>query len=184
MKKFNNRMTKEERRKQILESALKVFTEKGYNGSTTIDIAKEAVISEVTLFRYFDSKKQIFMEAIEPILLTSLKESLAGSEDLEPVSKLEYILRNRIKYISQYNDVIKLVLMESQVNPEVADFDLIKQTTSILKDSIKDTGVELEDEDFLIRIMMGSILSFLYLPKITDDEIDLYVEHLVAKIIK
>ncbi len=50
-------MTREERRKQILESALKVFIEKGYNGSTTLDIAKKADISEVTLFRYFDSKK-------------------------------------------------------------------------------------------------------------------------------
>ena len=95
MKKNNKRMTKEERRKQILESALDVFIEKGYNGSTTIDIAKEAVISEVTLFRYFDSKKQIFMEAIEPILITSLKESLVGTEDLKPIGKLEYILKNK-----------------------------------------------------------------------------------------
>lgn len=41
MEKTNKRMTREERRKQILESALKVFIEKGYNGSTTLDIAKK-----------------------------------------------------------------------------------------------------------------------------------------------
>lgn len=184
MEKTNKRMTREERRKQILESALKVFIEKGYNGSTTLDIAKKADISEVTLFRYFDSKKQMFMEAIEPILITSLKESLVESQGLEPMEKLEYILKNRIKFISQHNKVIKLILMESQVNPEVADFDFIKQITSMLKDSIRDTDIDLEDEDFSIRLMMGSILSFLYLPKIKDIEIDSYVEKLIDTITK
>ena len=184
MKKINKRMTRKERRKQILESALKVFIEKGYNGSTTLDIAKKADISEVTLFRYFDSKKQMFMEAIEPILITSLKESLVESQGLEPMEKLEYILKNRIKFITQHNKVIKLILMESQVNPEVADFDFIKQITSMLKDSIRDTDIDLEDEDFSIRLMMGSILSFLYLPKIKNSEIDSYVEKLIDTITK
>lgn len=184
MEKINKRMTRKERRKQILESALKVFIEKGYNGSTTLDIAKKADISEVTLFRYFDSKKQMFMEAIEPILITSLKESLVESQGLEPMEKLEYILKNRIKFITQHNKVIKLILMESQVNPEVADFDFIKQITSMLKDSIRDTDIDLEDEDFSIRLMMGSILSFLYLPKIKNSEIDSYVEKLIDTITK
>ena len=184
MEKINKRMTRKERRKQILESALKVFIEKGYNGSTTLDIAKKADISEVTLFRYFDSKKQMFMEAIEPILITSLKESLVESQGLEPMEKLEYILKNRIKFISQHNKVIKLILMESQVNPEVADFDFIKQITSMLKDSIRDTDIDLEDEDFSIRLMMGSILSFLYLPKIKNSETDSYVEKLIDTITK
>ena len=180
----NKRMSREERKEQILESALNVFIEKGYNGSTTVDIAKAADISEVTLFRYFDSKKQIFMDAIEPILITSLKESLEESKDLEPMKKLEYILNNRIKFISEHNEVIKLILMESQINPEIADFDFIYQITSLLKASIKEAGIELQDEDFSLRLLMGSILSFLYLPKINDIEIDNYVIKLIDKIIK
>lgn len=180
----DKRMSREERKEQILESALNVFIEKGYNGSTTVDIAKEADISEVTLFRYFDSKKQIFMDAIEPILITSLKESLEESKDLELMKKLEHILKNRIKFISEHNEVIKLILMESQINPEIADFDFINQITSLLKDSIKEAGIELQDEDFSLRLLMGSILSFLYLPKINDREIDNYVKKLIDKIIK
>lgn len=184
MERSSKRMTKEERRKQILESALKIFTEKGYNGSTTVDIAKEADISEVTLFRYFDSKKQIFIEAIEPILITSLKESLVASKDLKPMEKLEYILKNRISFISEHHKVIKLILMESQFNPEIADFDIINQITSLLKDSIREAGISLEDEEFSLRLLMGSILSFLYLPKIGDKEIDNYVKELLKKIAK
>ena len=70
------RMDKAERRIQILQSALSVFIEKGFNGTTTIDIANRAGISEVTVFRYFDSKKEIFMESIKPILLDNFKASL------------------------------------------------------------------------------------------------------------
>lgn len=180
----SKRMSKEERREQILESALTVFVEKGYNGTTTMDIAKEAEISEVTLFRYFDSKKQIFMEAIEPILITSLKESLELSKDLEPMEKLEYILKNRIKFISQHYEVIKLILMESQINPEIADFDFINQITSLLKESIIEADIELQDDDFSLRLLMGSILSFLYLPETDDKEIDNYVKNFIEIIIK
>ena len=180
----SKRMSKEERREQILESALAVFIENGYNGSTTMDIAKRADISEVTLFRYFDSKKQIFMEAIEPILITSLKESLELSKDLEPMEKLEYILKNRIKFISEHHEVIKLILMESQINPEMADFDFINQITSLLKSSIIEAGIELQDDDFSLRLLMGSILSFLYLPETDDREIDNYVKNFIETIIK
>ena len=178
------RMSREERREQILESALIVFTERGYNGATTVDIAKKADISEVTLFRYFDSKKQIFMDAIEPILITSLKESLVASKDLEPMEKLEYILKNRISFISEHHEVIKLILMETQINPEIADFNFVNQITDLLKNSIKETGIELKDDQFSVRLLMGSILSFLYIPKADDNEIENYVKKLVDKIIK
>ncbi len=173
------RMSREERREQILKSALNVFIEKGYNGSTTMDIAKEARISEVTLFRYFDSKKQIFMDAIEPILVSSLKESLIVSKDLEAMEKLEYILKDRIKFISKHHEVIKLILMESQINPEIADFDFINQITSLLQGSIKEAGIDLKDDGISLRLLMGSILSFLYLPESDDEEINNYVRNFI-----
>ncbi|NLY46619.1 MAG: TetR/AcrR family transcriptional regulator [Tissierella sp.] len=181
----NKRMSREERREQILKSALNIFIDKGYNGATTADISKEAGIAEVTLFRYFDSKKQIFMEAIDPILVTGLKESIVASKDLKPrEEKLKFILKSRIKFISNHYQVIKLILMESQVNPEVANFDYINQTMLMLKDSIKEAGIELGDEDFSIRLLMGSILSFLYLPEVNEEKIDEYINSFIYTFLK
>ncbi|HCW72829.1 MAG TPA: TetR/AcrR family transcriptional regulator, partial [Clostridiaceae bacterium] len=54
------RMNKDDRRKQIIDSAMKVFRERGFKGATTIEIAEAASITEVTLFRYFSSKQEIF----------------------------------------------------------------------------------------------------------------------------
>ncbi len=178
------KMSKEERRSQILDSALNAFVKKGYNGTTTVDIAKEAGISEVTLFRYFDSKKQIFMEAIEPVLVTSLKESIVASRKFSPVEKLKHILRERIKFISNHHEIIKLILMESQINPEVADFNYINQIVSLLSESIKEAGLEFKDYDFSLRLLMGSILSFLYLPELNEKKINDYVENFICNIVK
>ena len=50
------RMNREDRRAQILDAAMSVFVEKGFTASTTLEIAKAANISEVTLFRHFASK--------------------------------------------------------------------------------------------------------------------------------
>lgn len=177
------RMTKEERRKQILDSAMKVFIRNGYNGATTLDIAKEAGISEVTLFRYFSSKKELFMNGIEPILITTLEKSLVASKDLKAVEKLRYILKNRIQLISEHHEVIKLILMESQINPEVADFNYINKITSLLKDSIKESGIEFEDKEISLRLLMGSILSFLYLPETDEEKIDDYINKFIEVII-
>lgn len=177
------RMTKEERRKQILDSAMKVFIRNGYNGATTLDIAKEAGISEVTLFRYFSSKKELFMNGIEPILITTLEDSLVATKDLEPMEKLKYILKDRIQFISKHHEIIKLILMESQINPEVADFNYINKITSLLKDSIKESGIEFEDKEISLRLLMGSILSFLYLPETDEEKIDDYINKFIEVII-
>ena len=173
------RLSKEERRQQILDSAMKVFIKKGYNGATTLEIAKEADVSEVTLFRYFSSKKEIFMEGIEPILITTLKESIVSVSGLQAIDKLKYILKDRIKLISDHHEVIKLILMESQVNPEVANINYIGTIASLLKESIQDTGVELKNEDTSLRLLMGSILSFLYLQEVDESKIEQFIDSLI-----
>lgn len=50
------------RKEEIILSAIKVFSEKNYNASTTAEIAREAGISEGTLYKHFSSKKELFLE--------------------------------------------------------------------------------------------------------------------------
>lgn len=184
IKQINVRMNKEDRRLQILESAMKVFVEKGYNGATTQEIAKAANVSEVTLFRYFSSKKEIFHEGVEPILMDTLKQSIIASKDLKPREKLKYILTERIKLISSNHKVIRLMLMESQINPELVDLDIIEKISILLRNTIKEMELEINNEEFSFRILMGSILSFLYLPKIGNEDIGLYVDSILNYMVK
>lgn len=180
--KVNKTTAREDRKAQIIDSAMNIFVEKGYNGATTAGIAKEAGISEVTLFRYFASKKELFMAGLEPILITSLENSIMASKDLPAIEKLKFILSDRIEFVSTHHQVIKLILMESQINPDVIDFDYINKIVSLLKESIQVAGIKIKNEEVSVRLLMGSILSFLYFPETDPEKIETYVNNLVLSI--
>jgi len=56
-----------EARRLLLDTARRLFTEHGYAGATTRQIADEAGVSEPLLFRYFGNKAGLFDEAmLEP----------------------------------------------------------------------------------------------------------------------
>jgi AcrR family transcriptional regulator len=55
----------ERRVKEILGVARQVFSENGYENSTTLDIARQAGISEATVFSYFTSKRDLCMQVIK-----------------------------------------------------------------------------------------------------------------------
>ena len=72
---------REIRKDQILESALKVFKINGIEGTTMDEIAKHADFGKATLYYYFSSKEEIFVElldrgwktiweSIEPVILS------------------------------------------------------------------------------------------------------------------
>ncbi len=54
---------KAQKRKEILQAAMRVFAEKGIQKSKMIDIANRAKIGKGTIYEYFDSKEGIFKEA-------------------------------------------------------------------------------------------------------------------------
>lgn len=52
------------RRRQLLEAALEAFSSVGYDRATTREIAESAGVSEAALFKYFPSKRELFMEVL------------------------------------------------------------------------------------------------------------------------
>jgi|SRR5690554_2930676 len=178
------RLTKEERRKQILEAAKEVFIKKGYNGSTTLEIAKSAEISEVTLFRYFTSKQEIFLEVIEPILLKSLKEKIKIVKTWSPEKILEYILIERINLVSKNNQILSLILKEKTLIKELGKDDLINKFWFLFKELLIEVNFPKETIEFNTRLLMGFLLSFLYKPEYKKDKIEIYVKQIINLMIK
>src|SRR4030095_4593877 len=48
------------RREQILQTAVDLFSQKGFKGTTTKEIAKAAGVSEAIIFRHFASKDELY----------------------------------------------------------------------------------------------------------------------------
>lgn len=55
----------EERKQEILETAMRLFMEKGFESISMRDIAQEANIAAGLCYHYFDSKKKLFNAALE-----------------------------------------------------------------------------------------------------------------------
>lgn len=53
-------MTGDERRSQILRIAIKVFSQSGFSGTTTKEIARIAGVSEAMVFRHFANKRELY----------------------------------------------------------------------------------------------------------------------------
>jgi TetR/AcrR family transcriptional regulator len=58
-------MRSEDRRRQIVEVALELFSQKGFNGATTKEIADRAGVSPAILFRHFPSKEAIYSAILD-----------------------------------------------------------------------------------------------------------------------
>lgn len=74
--------TREARRAQILESALQVFSERGYHGASVSDLVAAAGVARGTFYLYFDSKDAVFRELLDE-LLAHLRSNVVGV-DMSP----------------------------------------------------------------------------------------------------
>src|SRR5437763_4347720 len=59
------RMTAEERRADVLRVAVAQFAKRGYQGTSTEDVARAAGISQPYLFKMFPTKKTLFLALVE-----------------------------------------------------------------------------------------------------------------------
>ena len=59
------RLPAEERRRAILDAALRVFSAGSYAGSTTAEIAREAGVTEPVLYRHFASKRDLWAACLD-----------------------------------------------------------------------------------------------------------------------
>lgn len=78
------RLSSDERRKAIIRTALRVFAERGFHGTTTKELAKAAGVSEALIFRHFPSKDKLYA-AMQTECCTMKDSSAAdGVMTLEP----------------------------------------------------------------------------------------------------
>ncbi len=77
-------MSSEERREQIIETAIAVFGAKGYVGTTTDDVARAASVSQPYVVRLFGTKENLFLAALD----SALQRLLAGFREVPPVPDL------------------------------------------------------------------------------------------------
>src|SRR5215467_14791595 len=59
------RMSATDRKQQLLETALDLFSRKGFEGTTTKELAAAAGVAEAVIFRHFPSKQALYTAALD-----------------------------------------------------------------------------------------------------------------------
>jgi len=65
MSEESTKLKKDQRKESILDTALKVMSEKGIEATTMREIAKAEGISETLLYRFFKNKQEVFLAIIQ-----------------------------------------------------------------------------------------------------------------------
>lgn len=102
---------KKNTKKAILEYAEKVFKEKGYSQVKTSEIAKAVGIGEGTLFNYFSSKGQLFLEAVFRDFQTE-RYKICINKDIDEHFLVDEIMNLIDFYIKKMASVNKNLLRE------------------------------------------------------------------------
>lgn len=107
-------------KRRILTTAAEVFAANGYARTTTRSLATAAGISEVTLFRHFGSKENLFAAVVDTFggstLAGELEAELTGSVQAD----LQQLGRRFIRIALERSRILRLMFFEADHFPEVA----------------------------------------------------------------
>jgi AcrR family transcriptional regulator len=102
----------EKRRREILEKALDVFIDEGFEDTTFQKIADRCDITRTTLYIYFKNKKEIFNYSIKQLLLDLEGDISRVREDktLSPVDKIIRILTEILERLEANSRLLLVIL--------------------------------------------------------------------------
>ena len=111
------RVTKvpEERKQELIDTAERLFLEKGYEQTTVADIVREIEVAQGTFYYYFSSKEEI-LEAIIEKDITALEENvrqIMSREDANAAIKLNSVVNSIIGISASRREIMDYLHEES-----------------------------------------------------------------------
>ena len=140
-----NSNRKDNRKNEIIDAALKVFSEKEYQDATISEITKLVGISEATMYEYFSSKEDLLFaipgkitaEAID--FIEQILPYIRGAE-----GKIKAIVQNYLTVCQNNPEYTSLVMLQLKTNKNfrlTEAFKIIRKGSRILLDCIRE-GIE------------------------------------------
>jgi AcrR family transcriptional regulator len=112
----------EDKRRQLLDAAVRVFARKGFHASRVGDIAEEAGVAHGLLYHYFKSKDEV-LEAVfhENWSLLQLRIATVEETDEPAADQLRHIAAIVLRTWLHLPDVVTVVVREFGRSPELAE---------------------------------------------------------------
>lgn len=163
---IKSKMEKPDKRSSILISAEKLFSEQGYEGTSTRQIAKESGANMSMINYYFGSKEGVFHEIINKRIKDFTAQLISINQDTIPsMEKLMKVIESYTRRIQSNVAFHKMMHRELSLSQRPDTFckfnDAIGENIKVLEDIINegnDNGsFRLVDNRMLIASIMGTI---------------------------
>ncbi len=102
-------MSKEERKLEIMKTALNLFAKRGFYNTTIADIAREMGMSVGNMYNYFPSKESLAKELL-------IYTSKVFGEEIRKINEMDISSKEKIKKI------VELYFKKAQEEPELVDY--------------------------------------------------------------
>ena len=110
---IGERDAKKQRREEILDAATKLFAKQGYAETDTQQLADKLGVGKGTLYRYFPSKRELFLAAADRgmrRLCEFIDASVAEIED--PPERIAQVVRSYLAFFSDHPELCELLIHE------------------------------------------------------------------------
>ena len=102
-----------ERQEQILDTAVRLFAERGYSETDTQLLAEELRVGKGTIYRYFPSKRDLFLAAADRVMRLMrqrIDQQIEGIE--EPFERIGVAIRAFLTFFYDHPEFVELLMQE------------------------------------------------------------------------
>ena len=172
------RVTKvpEERKQELIDTAERLFLEKGYEQTTVSDIVREIEVSQGTFYYYFSSK-EVILEAIIEKDITALEEDvrqIMSREDANAAIKLNAVVNSIIGISTSRREIMDYLHEESNaVMHEKMERHTIERLVPLMARVVAEgTQAGIFDVQYpteSVEFLLASLVYFFHHPEIFAD---------------
>jgi AcrR family transcriptional regulator len=103
----------ERRTEEILAAAAKLFAERGYADADTQELADRLGVGKGTLYRYFPSKRELFLAAAD-LGMRRLTERIDVTlpPDGDPLESMSKGIQAYLEYFDEHPEIVELLILE------------------------------------------------------------------------
>lgn len=183
-------MAAPDRRHQLLEAALEVFSRQGFNGTTTKEVAAAAGVTEAIIFRHFPSKQALYTAVLDykaqsPELqefLAEVKEHMERNDDEGVLRSIALSVLKAYRNDPRYERVLLFAALEGHEQGLNHNRDLALPIFELLTDYVARRQREGALRDFPARAIVGAVAGmaknyamvtemFGYCPEVSDEAV-------------
>lgn len=162
------------KRAQILQGALKIFLQEGFEGTSMDRVAAAAGVSKITIYKHFQDKEGVFKALIEQVTAQRFQMVFGDFSFAEdPAIVLRQVARTLLERLAideEYIAFMRLIVGESGRFPELAQLfvrSLPQKVWALLRDYFTaHPEIHSPNPEATARIFMGTLVGYVLTQKI------------------